>query len=139
MLVTSGELDLADIQAFHVIPASSWVKTAGQTNIYETTDTENFSVLWEIAVGTPASLYWKSMIWLSHPIGANFAAVAASLDNTAGSFWTDGVKMYVHPFGNTAAGSLRKDDRWSVKELIDNKDKLFGGRPTGVPPFTVAL
>ena len=41
--------------------------------------------------------------------------------------------------GFTAAGSLRKDDRWSVKELIDNKDKLFGDRPTGVPPFTVAL
>src|SRR6266581_3225818 len=104
LLVTSGELDLADIQGFTVIPNSSWAKTAGQINIYETTNTENVVVLWEIPAGIPARDYWKSMIWLDHPVGVNFAAVAAQMDALPGSFWTDGTKMYVHPFGNTAAG-----------------------------------
>ncbi len=104
LLVTSAGPDRADIQAFTLISPSGWSKTAGQTNIYQTASTEPFSVLWEMAPGTPVQDFWKSLVWYNHPIGASFAGVAASMDATPGSFWTDGTNMFVHPFGSTVPG-----------------------------------
>jgi NAD(P)-dependent dehydrogenase (short-subunit alcohol dehydrogenase family) len=39
--------------------------------------------------------------------------------------------------GFTGVSVLKRDSRWSVKELIDSKDSLFGDRPSGVTPFPV--
>src|SRR6266851_2824405 len=114
LLLTSAGPDRADIQAFTLISPSGWSKTAGQTNIYQTASTEQFSVLWEMAPGTPVQDFWKSLVWYHHPIGADFAAVAASMDATPGSFWTDGTNMYVHPFGDTVPGSDGKNYARSV-------------------------
>ena len=38
--------------------------------------------------------------------------------------------------GFAVAGSLKKADGWSVKELVDNKDKLFAKHSSAVPPFS---
>jgi len=36
-------------------------------------------------------------------------------------------------------GAVDKDDRWTVKELIDAKAQLFEGRSSDVPPFPMGL
>lgn len=69
---------------------ASFVKTPGYTNIYE-------------IASSVGSVIWEDDKWLDHKAGASFAAVAATLDATAGSFHTltDGSKTYFHPFGST--------------------------------------
>ncbi len=79
----------AVLQPWVTIPNNSFTKTVGYTNIYQTSSTTMNSVVWE------------NDIWENHPTGANFSAVASTLDSTPGSFWTDGTTMYIHPFGNT--------------------------------------
>jgi len=32
-------------------------------------------------------------------------------------------------------GSIERDDRWTVADLVANQMTLFGDRPTGIPPF----
>jgi NAD(P)-dependent dehydrogenase (short-subunit alcohol dehydrogenase family) len=34
---------------------------------------------------------------------------------------------------------ITKDDRWTVKELADNKAQLFAGRSSDVPPFPMGM
>jgi NAD(P)-dependent dehydrogenase (short-subunit alcohol dehydrogenase family) len=48
-----------------------------------------------------------------------------------------GTVQLIAPF--SAVGTIKKDDRWSIKELHDNKDALFGSRSSGTPPFPVAF
>jgi NAD(P)-dependent dehydrogenase (short-subunit alcohol dehydrogenase family) len=36
-------------------------------------------------------------------------------------------------------GSLEKDSRWTVAELVESKAKLFGDTPSGPPPFDLGL
>ncbi|HLX89824.1 MAG TPA: SDR family oxidoreductase [Acidimicrobiales bacterium] len=38
--------------------------------------------------------------------------------------------------GWTPAGDLKRDSRWTPKELADNKATLFATRDSGLPPFT---
>ncbi len=46
-----------------------------------------------------------------------------------------GTVQLIAPFA--AVSDLKKDDRWSVKELIDSSGTLFGDRSPGVPPFPI--
>jgi len=104
LLITSASADRADIRAYK--PVFGWQRTAGYNNIFDTPDTEQYVVLWE------------NLRWLNHPVGANFGAVAAQLDSIAGSFWTDGIRLYVHPFGDT-------DPRTDGKSYT--RSQLFSG------------
>lgn len=83
----------ADTRAYKVLSAGGWSALAGTSKVYQSSDTEHYVVLWE------------DRKWLNHPVGANLAAVTNSLETTAGSYWTDGTKIYVHPFGDTNPGS----------------------------------
>ena len=76
------------LKSWEVISSGSW-STTGTANVYSTTDTVATACLWE------------DDKWLNHPLGANFAAVSASLGSTPGSFWTNGTTLYLHPFGST--------------------------------------
>lgn len=77
-----------DLKSHRSLPGDLWEPT-GQANVYSTTDTQNHIVVWE------------DDKFLHHPTGASFEAVAATLAATPGSFWTDGVRLYLHPFGST--------------------------------------
>ncbi len=37
--------------------------------------------------------------------------------------------------GWTPAGEIKRDSRWTAKELADNKSKLFADHPSSIPPF----
>jgi hypothetical protein len=76
------------VKSYRTIPNASWQDTA-TPNVFSTSDTQNHIVLWE------------NDLFLHHVTGASFAAVASTLSSTPGSFWTDGVTLYVHPFGST--------------------------------------
>jgi hypothetical protein len=81
--------NVGDLQAFVTIGKSSWTPVSGDSFLYETINTKSNAVL------------WQNREWMNHITGSSFSAVQAGLDATPGSFWTDGVTMYVHPFGNT--------------------------------------
>ena len=84
-----GRTGTGEIQAWEKIAASSWSATTGTAHVFQTGDTDSSAVLWE------------NDTWFNHITGANLAAVQSALDSTAGSFWTDGITMYVHPLGDT--------------------------------------
>ncbi len=46
-------------------------------------------------------MLWEDDKWLNHPTGSTLASVQTALENTPGSFWTDGTTMYCHPFDDT--------------------------------------
>jgi hypothetical protein len=71
----------------------SWALSSGCVNTYETTDSGS-SDLTGIVV-------WEDDKWMNHPTGSNFAAVKTSMESTAGSFYSDGTKIYLHPFDDT--------------------------------------
>lgn len=75
------------------MPNAGWTLVAGSTKTYQLADGAD-------AIG---SVVWEADKWLNHPVGANLAAVQASLDATAGSFWSGntGTPIYLHPFGDT--------------------------------------
>lgn len=76
------------IKSWRSLPASVWQPTA-EAKVYSTTDTQASVVLWE------------DDRFMHHVTGNTFDAVKGELKSRAGSFWTDGVRMYVHPFGST--------------------------------------
>ncbi len=76
------------VKSWRSIDPASW-EPSGIPNVYSTTDTQTDVVIWE------------DDKFLHHPVGANLAAVTNALSSTPGSFWTDGVRMYLHPFGST--------------------------------------
>jgi len=77
-----------DLKSHRSLPGNRWEST-DLPNVYSTSDTEADIVVWE------------DDKFLHHPTGTNLAAVSASLSTTPGSFWTDGVRLYLHPFGST--------------------------------------
>lgn len=92
----------ADIRAYKVLSNASFTQPDSGTypNVWSTTDTQATAVLWE--KGGSAG---EDLIWYTHKRGANFAAVASNLNNTAGSFWTDGTTLYFRPLtGNDPVG-----------------------------------
>ncbi|MEA3189001.1 MAG: hypothetical protein QOD99_2831, partial [Chthoniobacter sp.] len=78
-----------NIKAEKTISPGAWQKTAGYDAIFQTPDTETAIVLWE------------NDKWMHHPTGNKFEEVAAKLQATAGSFWTDGATLYVHTFDHS--------------------------------------
>lgn len=79
----------ADLKAWKTLTNASFTATTGTVHVYQITDASTSSVVWE------------DDKWMAHPLGATLASVTNALDTTAGSFWTDGTTMYVHPFGDT--------------------------------------
>lgn len=92
----------ADIRCYKTLSNAAFTQPDVGTypNVWSTTDTQARSVLWERG-GSNA----YDLIWYTHPLGANFAAVASTLNTTPGSFWTDGTTMYFRPLtGNDPVG-----------------------------------
>ncbi len=81
---------------FKVVPVASWSLTATKSATWETTDTQ-----------TNARLF-QNRRDLTRVGGANYAAVAATIEATAGTYYNDGTKIYVHPLDGvnpTTAGT----------------------------------
>jgi hypothetical protein len=76
------------VKSHRSLSPGDW-EPSGIPKVYSTTDTQEDIVLWE------------EDKFLNHPTGSNLAAVSAFLSATPGSFWTDGVRLYLHPFGST--------------------------------------
>ena len=53
----------------------------------------------------PNITVWESDKWMNHPQGASWVSVSNSIATNAGSFWTDGTNIYIHPFGDTSPAS----------------------------------
>jgi hypothetical protein len=81
------------LSLFKTIASSEWSLVGGKTYTYQATDS------------VAASVLYQNRITMNHPTGANYSAVAAYVESTPGSFWTDGTTMYVHPFGSTNPGT----------------------------------
>jgi hypothetical protein len=76
------------VKSHRSLDPGAW-EPSGIANVYSTRDTQADIVAWE------------DDKFLHHPTGPNLAAVSAFLSATPGSFWTDGVRLYLHPFGST--------------------------------------
>jgi hypothetical protein len=93
-------------QAEEILANSAFTATPGLAKTYQTFDTQADAVAWE------------NDKWMWHVKSASFGASAAitdpktgttttyastgaALDAVAGSFYTDGTKLYIHPFGDT--------------------------------------
>jgi hypothetical protein len=91
-----GLAGAGEIQAWTTIPSGNWRgPVSGTTHVYQST----------LSTIDSGSVLWENDKWMNHPTGSNLGAVQAALDSTAGSFWTDGTTMYVHPFGDTNPSS----------------------------------
>lgn len=80
---------------FKKITAASWSLTATKTYTYQTTET------------AANAFAFQNGAMLVPIEGANYAAVASTIESTPGTFYNDGTTLYVHPFNNvdpTAAG-----------------------------------
>jgi NAD(P)-dependent dehydrogenase (short-subunit alcohol dehydrogenase family) len=64
-----------------------------------------------------------------------FLASDAAADVNGQNFVVFGASVWVMQ-GWKAAGELKRDTRWTPKELADNKSKLFAQHDPGLPPFT---
>lgn len=76
------------IKSYRSLSSHAW-EPAGIPNVFTTTDTQAHIVVWE------------DDKWLHHPTGPTLTSVAEALSSTPGSFWTDGARLYLHPFGGT--------------------------------------
>lgn len=74
---------------------TSWSKTSGSTNIYQS------------AVSDLDIVVWEDDKWLSHSTtGTGWTtAVANAIDTNPGRFFADGTNLYLHPFGSTDPSS----------------------------------
>ncbi|MBW3609267.1 MAG: hypothetical protein KY463_13115, partial [Actinobacteria bacterium] len=68
---------------------------------YARPDASAYPNVWAAADTQRDVVLWEDRKWMNHVRGSTFDAVAAALNSTPGSFWTDGVAMYFHPFGST--------------------------------------
>lgn len=85
------------ILAYSTIGSGGWSATTGTAHVYQTTDGSSMDLTGVVV--------WENDKWMTHPTGATLASVTNSLDTTAGSFYSDGVNVYIHPFGSTNPGS----------------------------------
>lgn len=76
------------IKSWRSLPTATWQATS-EPNIYSTLDTQLSIVLWE------------DDRFMHHVTGSTFDAVKVTLKTTPGSFWTDGIRLYAHPFNST--------------------------------------
>lgn len=112
--IGGGLTGTGEIQAWKTLTNGSFTgPISGTTKVYQITDAEVSIVVWE------------NDKWLNHPTGANLAAVQSTLDSTAGSFWTDGTTLYVHPFGDTNPTSDGKTYTRSIHRNAPNGDSAI--------------
>jgi hypothetical protein len=93
-------------QAEKFLSNSAFKLTSGLARTYQTADTQADIVAWEndkwmwhiksSSYGASASVTNPS-----NGTTTNYATTAAALDSLAGSFYTDGTNLYIHPFGDT--------------------------------------
>jgi hypothetical protein len=93
-------------QAEEILTNASFTATAGLSKTYQTADTQANVVAWEndkwmwhvkaASYGAPASVTDPKTA-----ITTNYSTTGAALDAVAGSFYTDGTNLYIHPFGDT--------------------------------------
>lgn len=81
---------------------------AGPANVYQIATYNN------AGFGQSNIVVWEDDKWLNHPAGATWASVSNYVCTNAGSFWTDGATIYVHPFGNSNPTSDGKSYTRSV-------------------------
>jgi hypothetical protein len=62
---------------------------------------------------------WEDDKWLAHPTGATWASVSNYIATNAGSFWTDGTTIYVHPLDDTDPTSDGKSYTRSIARSSD--------------------
>lgn len=95
--IDSGNAGLAEIK--------SWKDISGPGVTWTQYDAGNYPNIWTTTDGSATDLtsvvIWENDKWMNHPMGANIAGVRASLNTTAGSFFSDGSNLYLHPFGDT--------------------------------------
>jgi hypothetical protein len=93
----------ADVKLWKDITSATWALESGTSHVYSTTDggaTDKVGVvIWENDGTTDNTGAGDK--WLTHPTGAAFTNVKATMDATPGSFYSDGTKVYLHPFGST--------------------------------------
>lgn len=63
---------------------------------------------------------WEDDKWLAHPTGSTWSSVSNYVCTNAGSFWTDGATLYVHPLGDTNPNSDGKVYTRSVNRNAGN-------------------
>lgn len=73
--------------------STTWALSAGTTKTYETTDGS--------ATDLTSVVGWEADKWPTHPTGAAFSNVKSAMDAVAGSWYSDGTKIYLHPLGDT--------------------------------------
>jgi hypothetical protein len=93
-------------QAEEFLANSAFTATAGLTETYQTTDTQANIVAWqndEWMWHVKSASYGTSAAITNPKTGVttNYASTGAALDAVAGSFYTNGTTLYIHPFGNT--------------------------------------
>lgn len=93
-------------QAEEFLSNASFTPTAGLTKTYQTADTQANVVAWENDKWmwhVKSASYGVSAAVTNPPTGVttNYASTGAALDAVAGSFYTDGTNLYIHPFGDT--------------------------------------
>jgi len=81
----------AILNPYNIIPNVSWSLVPGKTYTYQATQSSYVT----------DCVIWENNNWMSQPVGTTYTAVSNSLESTSGSFFQDGVNIYIHPFGNT--------------------------------------
>jgi hypothetical protein len=114
-----GYLDRACYQLSIIVAANQFTKTAGRTNVYETT-----SAFREPGNNNSCSVIRDNSRALTHVTGTYSADAVATVDSTPGSFWTGPtsagdatVITLIHPIDST-------DPRSDGKEY--DRSQLFG-------------
>lgn len=76
-------------------PETVWTpyQEQGYPNVWMTTDLDAQD-LCDVVV-------WQDDLWLNHPTGPSVASVIDSINETPGSFYSDGTTLYLHPFGSS--------------------------------------
>lgn len=93
-------------QAEEFLASSAFTPTAGLAKTYQTTDTQALVVAWENDkwMWHVKSASYGAAAAVTNPqtgVTTNYATTGAALDAVAGSFYTDGTNLYIHPFGDT--------------------------------------
>ena len=93
-------------RAEDILANSAFAVTPGLGKTYQTSDTQALIVAWEddkwMYHVKAASFTGAAAITDPHTlVTTNYASAGAALDAVPGSFYTDGTKLYLHPFGNT--------------------------------------
>jgi hypothetical protein len=93
-------------QAEEFLANASFTTASGLAKTYEITDTQTDAVAWENDkwMWHVKSASYGASASITNPqtnITTKYSSTGAALDAVPGSFYTDGVHLYIHPFGDT--------------------------------------